>query len=405
MNGSFTGLFDTGKYRFNYLAGLAYLAGGFISWLLWWIWRSLETFIRFGRFHFYMDAKYLAFTILAALVGAVAFIGLAHVLKKDILLPILAGLAMVLWGFFVRSVRLILYRPTFDIPSIVMNFLWMFLAAAGVIIFYRILGKKPSAFILGFASGEFLGTILATVLYHNSIRYLLEGLILNTGSGALTGLLFYAAMASHLQWKQLAVTQPEDKTKEPLTELPAAPRFLSKRNFSIGWSFQWRMALAGLATFAVLSAFLAFLPEPIRRILFFERSRLDAGGGMQFVTYGFIGAPVITLFFVNWISKAVLRVRYRLDIRRFIGWSVWWRILLINLAGLLPLMIIAVLIPAVAGSRMGDSWAAALGLSVILYFIAWIFYVFYVIGWVIHYLFKLHPLERWTRWAPRPLQT
>lgn len=208
MTNTFTGLFDTKKHGFNVLAALAYFAGGLIGWLLWGVWGVLELLIRYGQFHFPFSLENLAYGVEISVIGAVAVVGLAHVLNNDILLPIVSGLAMVLWGLLARSVGILPPGPTLEVGRLAMDFFGTLLPVTGVIVFYRSLGNRPLAFVLGFASGELLAQMLATVVFHLPMKILFEGLVIKTGSGALTGLLFFAAMASHLGWRKATVLAP-----------------------------------------------------------------------------------------------------------------------------------------------------------------------------------------------------
>jgi hypothetical protein len=94
-------------------AALAF-AGGIISWLSWEVWGFFEVLIRYGQFHFPFDLNGLAYAVEVSAVAAVAVVGLAHVLKNDIVLPIACGLAMVLWGLLGRSAGILLTGPALE---------------------------------------------------------------------------------------------------------------------------------------------------------------------------------------------------------------------------------------------------------------------------------------------------
>jgi hypothetical protein len=395
VNGQFVDLFDSKKFGFNFKALLAMTAGGFIGSLLYSIWLFFENLIRSGHFFFPLD-RFVWLSLLSSLVAAALFVGLAHALSRDIWLPVCVGLGMVAWGFIDRGARLISEAHVFNLPSVAVNFLWIFATAFFVILFYRSLGRRLVSFLAGFAAAEFVMSLLALAIYRYPLRFLPQMLILNTVGGFVTGWLFYLALAHHLKWRK-PVSSAWSEKAGPLTELPAIPRFFSRRNFSLGWSFQWRMAIAWVAIFAFLSMLLAVLPESLRRVLFFERSRFDTGGGTQLVTYGFILSPLLVLFFINWVAKATLQVRYGLATSRFIGWSVWWRAVALNLGGLLPLGVLALLMAGVGGGEFEGATGTIFGGLVFLYLLAWIPFSLYVSGWALHSVFGVYPLENWRR--------
>jgi hypothetical protein len=215
MSETFTGLFDTKKYGFNVLAALAWFAGGLISWALWGVWGFFESLFVHGRLLFPFSFESLAFVAVTSAIGAVVIVGLAHVLDSDVLLPIIAGLAMVLWGVLSRSVGILAWWPAFYVPRVVMDFLAISVPVAAVVLFYRTLRDRLSAFVLGFALGGLLVQILATVVLRLPIPagVVVEGLVVETVGGALTGLLFFAAMASHLKWGAAAAIGGEYATR------------------------------------------------------------------------------------------------------------------------------------------------------------------------------------------------
>jgi hypothetical protein len=213
MTDTFTGLFDTKKYGLNVLAALAYFAGGLIGWLLWGVWNLFGSLIRYGQLQFPISLRVLGLVAVTSVIGAVVVVGLAHVLNSDILLPIVAGLAMVAWGLVARSVNILplgTLSRSLQVWRVAADFLWTAVPLAGAIIFYRSLGRRPLAFIVGFASGSLLVQLVTTVVFQ---RISVAGLIVDTAGGALMGLLFFAAMASHLKWEAAAAIGGEFGTR------------------------------------------------------------------------------------------------------------------------------------------------------------------------------------------------
>lgn len=272
MTDTFTSLFDTKKYGFNVRAALAYLAGGVISLFLWGAWGVLESLIRYGEFNFPFGLESLRYAVVMSVVGAVAVVGLAHVLKSDVLLPIVSGLAMVLWGLLARSVGILPSGSAPHMQQVVMNFFGTALPVTGVIVFYRNLGKRPRAFVLGFASGFVLVQMLATIVFHLPMSVLVEGLVVETASGALTGLLFFAAMASHLGWRK--ATAPAPGGEEPLARSTGlvllgclVSLFVPGLGHLVLGYFKEGVQILAAAVGAFLLAFLAALVVPKQAVI------------------------------------------------------------------------------------------------------------------------------------------
>ena len=407
MNKQFVDLFDVKKYGFNYWAAIGLFLGCAASWFFgnmsnWLLWKSYKVYIfTWGDI---LGVQYLSTSILYWFVFALTFVGLSHIFKKDAILPLIAGLVMVLWGIQFSSILFIAGLSgsvPFDIHSIAMNFSWMFVTIGAVILFFRFMGNKLGTFLIAFCLSEFLAQVLVSLIYSQPIRFFIIRSLMGILGGFVTGLLFYAGLSYHLKKRRISLEEEKVMAPEvpPIApaeiQIPQIPKFISKRNLSMGWSFQWRMGLCILAVSGILTLLLMVVPEGVRRVLFFERSRTPVGSGQELIYYWFIGSPIIAILFVNWVAKVIVRKRYKLFTTKFVGWSVWWRIVLLNLAGFIPLMILAFLIPVLFKGRL-ESGFTFMGLFFLLYIPFWIVYIINVSGFAIHRLFRIIPKERWS---------
>ena len=93
MNTQFVDLFDRNKYGFNYWAIIFLFLGSAVAWCLVSGWHFAIGDYRmttpWGQFLLGMTTHWLVFAVLT--------IGLCHVLKIDLLLPITVGIGIVIW--------------------------------------------------------------------------------------------------------------------------------------------------------------------------------------------------------------------------------------------------------------------------------------------------------------------
>jgi hypothetical protein len=125
-----------------------------------------------------------------------------------------------------------------------------------------------------------------------------------------------------------------------------------KGNVGLGWALLWRVSLV-LVPFNLLARFAAedATANPAAGVLMLLA--LPIGGNLYIVP---LALPV-ALLVLNGIGKHLLRRRLGYTTPRFIGWSLYWRIALLQLAGLVPLGAITGLLAGLAnvvgeGGRM-----------------------------------------------------
>ncbi len=199
MNNQFVDLFDVKKYGFNYWATLGLFIGGIVSSV---IWKFISIFTFALDIKSILTLERFAVSFVYYLVFfALAFIGLSHILKKDIALPFAVGFVKIMWGIIFRGVGLS-DVPIFRVSSIVMDFSWMFLTAAVVILFFRLIGNKLISFLIGFVLSAFLVRVLQLLIYSQSIDTFLRSALTGMISDFLIGLFFYAGLSYHFRKKR-----------------------------------------------------------------------------------------------------------------------------------------------------------------------------------------------------------
>jgi len=121
-------------------------------------------------------------------------------------------------------------------------------------------------------------------------------------------------------------------------------RLFNRQSFSVGWSVSWRAWLAGAALqFAIV--------VPVVLWSVFQRSSTadTAALHQRFDTLLELTSPFVLVALIivfNWIGKAVLRKRNLPVPPRFIGWAIFWRVMVLSLGlGLTAWMLI--LLPVV----------------------------------------------------------
>lgn len=150
------------------------------------------------------------------------------------------------------------------------------------------------------------------------------------------------------------------------------PGFLSRINLAVGWSTSWRVGLANGGISLVLQVGLGLARgtqafDPMDRIL------------------GFGITTLAGLLVTDWVARRIARVRYDLDIDRFIGLAVLWREALASLAwgsiaGLVVgggLAVIQVGVSESGRSIAATIWVATLGPVVLILALGGV-------GWSVH---------------------
>lgn len=114
-------------------------------------------------------------------------------------------------------------------------------------------------------------------------------------------------------------------------------KILEKGNPGLGWFVLWRIALV-MIPLNVISALVAEQvgpdPAPGLGMIF----ALPVGGNVYLVP---IAIPLVLVLW-NWIGKMAMRKKLGVSPGRFVGWALYWRFVLLQLAGILALVLVFV---------------------------------------------------------------
>lgn len=202
MKKQFVDLFDQEKYGFNFFAAIALFLGGIIGFFFM-IFRY-EILNPYSQSIF--DIQFFGRSVLTNLVFAFVFIGLCHIIKKDIVLPFTAGLAEIILLILYRITGL--YRgPIIDFQSMLIDFLWVFFLAGSLILFFRIMGFKPLAFLLGFTAGTVLIQLFLLVFFSIPLSMFWKVILIEIVDALIAGSLFYMGMAIHLKKHRVQIEE------------------------------------------------------------------------------------------------------------------------------------------------------------------------------------------------------
>lgn len=200
MEKQFVDLFDQEKYGFNFFVVIGLFLGGFIGMIL----LIFRYEILYPDFQSIFDIEFFGRSVLTNLVFAFVFVGLCHIIKKDIFLPFAAGLAQIILGTIYRITGLY-GGQIFDFQTMLIDFLWIFFLAGGIILFFRIMGFKPLAFLLGFTAGGVLIQLFLLVFFSTPLSMLWKVLLFEIVDALIAGFLFYMGMAIHLKKHRIQI--------------------------------------------------------------------------------------------------------------------------------------------------------------------------------------------------------
>jgi len=172
MKQKFVDLFDVRRHGVNWLAAVGLFLGGVMGTVLWQFYWIVLRMIRFGEFEtefIDIDVSLLLPGIMYSLVGAIVFIGLAHILKSDFLFPFLGGALMVGWGIFYRGILIpdtpgISFPSAFDAEAIFMNFRYIFFYILLVVVLFHLFQRLSLAVLVGFPAAAVLSECLRIIL-------------------------------------------------------------------------------------------------------------------------------------------------------------------------------------------------------------------------------------------------
>ncbi|MFQ5569829.1 MAG: hypothetical protein ACE5G0_09155 [Rhodothermales bacterium] len=179
--------------------------------------------------------------------------------------------------------------------------------------------------------------------------------------------------------EQEAPAPSSSASSNPFTWLKTS--FFTRDNASLGWSFIWRFALVAIPAVLVLW-FLIFIPFVVGQS---SPSSQEDILYLQFL-WVVLSLPV-DIFLYDWVGKRTIRRRLNLDIKRFIGWAIFWRNLAIHVAawfGLVLALAIPMTLVVLLLMQVGEALAPVFGIVLSLFLFAALVYINLVCtGWAI----------------------
>lgn len=165
-------------------------------------------------------------------------------------------------------------------------------------------------------------------------------------------------------------------------------KIFEKGNTGLGWFVLWRLTLA-LLPFNVISALVAAQAGPNPAAGVGAIFALPIGGNYYLVP---IAVPLVLVLW-NWIGKMAMRKKLGVNTGRFVGWALYWRFVLWQLAAIVPLGLLIALV-AFASQGAGDDGQMIIigifGLGGIAFLIYW---NLNVIGFVVKRVAAMVPSE------------
>lgn len=233
MENQFVDLFDQKKYGFNFFVAIGFFLGGVIGWFF-----ILFRFsILYHEYQFIFDIGDFSRSVLTNLIFAFVFIGLCHVIKKDIVLPFAAGLADIILGILFRMTGLY-GGAIFEFRPMLIDFLWTLFLAAGIILFFRIMGFKPFSFVFGFAAGALLIQLFLLVFYSIPLSMFWKILLLEMVRAFIAGFLFYLGMAIHLKKYRSQIERERAMAIQATPIAPAGEPGVSSAGITVSGRFR-----------------------------------------------------------------------------------------------------------------------------------------------------------------------
>ena len=204
MTDQFVDLFDKEKYGLAYWAGIMVAVGMLLGFLFNagdMVYRVLVDGVRFsvegepmtlGR----MLVRSLRFEAVTAIGFGVVLVASAHLAKRDLILPVAAGVLTLLWGIVMR-VTGVLEGPAFSPALLISAFVWALVTYGSLIVMYRLLRNKMMALSLGMAMGALLSWVINTIRYSIPLVYAAESVAAALCTSFIAGLFLYAGIAKH----------------------------------------------------------------------------------------------------------------------------------------------------------------------------------------------------------------
>ncbi len=195
-------LFDPGRFGFNVLVGLTYLVAQVVTQFTW----MIPSLVMGHGPSFNPGAYYLTALVLAVL-EAIAFVAVVHLLRDARLQPLAWGVIAVLLGIAFRAVfswRALEgwpMQPAFAPARLVSSFVYGFLFMLGFVLAVRLWGARLWSLMAGAAAGLLVHSVAFQIVWSATApdrSFSWEAPIIAVFDGAITGGLIWAGVALHL---------------------------------------------------------------------------------------------------------------------------------------------------------------------------------------------------------------
>lgn len=165
-------------------------------------------------------------------------------------------------------------------------------------------------------------------------------------------------------------------------------QLFDKGNAGLGWAVMWRMVVF-LVPLNLLGRFAAeeAAANPAAGILMLLA--LPIGGNVYLVP---LAVPVV-LFLWNWIGKHVLRTKLDFTTGRFIGWALYWRVALLQLAGIFALAVVLIPVTILAQNAADVSRMLVMAVAGLVLFPALIYWSLNITGFTLKRVAALIPAQ------------
>lgn len=202
MHSQFVDLFDKDRYGVNYWAVIAL----FVGLMMEWVGFGLRIAYQVGVLDWGIENP--VGVVLGDFPGRVAYslgfamvlVVLCHVLKKDIMLPVAAGVAMIVVGSVMRTAGL---APEGESEGILLlgDFAYGLFVSGALVLSHRLMQNKLQALFLGFVTGKVLlgalGGAQAYLLHSAPIGVVAQFAFAPMPAAFLAGVFFYAGISYH----------------------------------------------------------------------------------------------------------------------------------------------------------------------------------------------------------------
>jgi hypothetical protein len=311
MTGQFVDLFDKEKYGLNYWAGIMALVGM----LVWSVFNAGQTAynVLVQEMVYYgadqepltlgsMLVLSLRWSVSSALGYGIILVASATMVRRDLLLPIVAGLLWVVWGIAIRLVGIV-DAPAFDPVALITSFVGILLSLGSIVVLYRVLANKLIGISVGMAFGSVLEMASATIQYGYPLSYYAELLCKQLCLGLIAGVFIFAGIAKHFSTRGMYFGEfGLDAGDGSETAVPATDSTLGKTR---------RPLVTLLLMIVTLNLYLyGWIYKTYKEV---RQRAPDASRTSPGAALGILFIPLVNLFWAAWIyfdlPRAVRRMQ------------------------------------------------------------------------------------------------